>query len=44
MDKAKKILKTAARYALIGAVELLILISRGASWLANRAFVLAAKL
>lgn len=41
MDKAKAILRTAARYALVAAAELLILIARGSTWLADRARLLA---
>lgn len=38
MEKAKTILKTAARYALVGIAEMLILIARGATWLALAAW------
>jgi len=34
MDKAIAILKTAARYVLVGVAEALILIARGAAWVA----------
>jgi len=37
MDKAKAMLKTAARYVLVFAAEALILIARGAAWLADQA-------
>ena len=37
MDKIKAILKTAARYTLVGIAEVLILIARGATWLADQA-------
>jgi hypothetical protein len=37
VDKAKTILKTAARHALVGVADLLILIARGSTWLADRA-------
>lgn len=38
------ILKTAARYALVAAAELLILIARGATWLADQARGLARRI
>jgi len=41
MDKAKAILKTAALYVLVGVAEVLILIARGATWLADQARGLA---
>lgn len=44
MEKAKTILKTAARYALVGIAEMLILIARGATWLADQARGLASGL
>ena len=37
MGKAKAILKTAARYTIVFAAEALILIARGATWLADQA-------
>jgi len=37
MDQIKVGLKTAARYALVFAAEALILIARGATWLADQA-------
>lgn len=37
MDKAKAKLKTAARCVLVGVAEALILIARGATWLADQA-------
>lgn len=41
MEQAKAILKTIARYALVAAAEALILIARGATWLADQARRLA---
>lgn len=41
MEQAKAISKTAARYALVAAAELLTLIARGATWLADLARGLA---
>lgn len=41
MDKVKTMLKTAARYALIGIAELLILVARGSTWLADQSRRLA---
>jgi len=37
MEQTKAILKTAARYVLVGVAEALILIARGATWLADQA-------
>lgn len=37
MDQAKAALKTTARYLLVGFAEALILIARGATWLADQA-------
>lgn len=41
MDQVKAGLKTAARYTLVGIAEALILIARGATWLADQARGLA---
>lgn len=37
MEQTKAILKTAARYVLVDVAEALILIARGATWLADQA-------
>lgn len=44
MDKAKQILKTAARYTLDGIAKALALIARGATWMATKARELGIKL
>lgn len=44
MEQAKAILKTAARYLLVGFAEGLTLIATGAMWLADRAKRLARKM
>jgi hypothetical protein len=41
MEQIKAILKTAACYVLVGVAEALILIARGATWLADQARGLA---
>lgn len=41
MDRANAMLRTAARYTLVAAAELLTLIARGATWLADQARRLA---
>jgi hypothetical protein len=41
MEQAISILKTAALYVLVGIAEALILIARGATWLADQARALA---
>lgn len=44
MDQAKAVLKTTARYLLVGLAEALTLLATGAVWLAEQAKRLARKL